>query len=237
MRAPPCTVLVPLVLAACASGEGGCPAYDPPELAADRQVLLDPGADVFRQTAPDTFRVRFATTEGDIIVEAVRAWSPQGVDRFYNLVRQGFYDDAAFFRVIPGFVAQFGMHAVPAVNEAWFDAPLSDEPVAVPNTRYTLTYAKAGENTRTTQLFFNYRDNSEVLDAQGFTPIARVVEGSGVLLLLFGEYGDFPPAGAGPDPQCMMQGGNTYLAERFENLDYIESATIVGGGEDGGSQR
>lgn len=215
--------------AACATAEGGCPAYDRPRLAADRQVLLDPDAPEFRRTAPDTFRVRFETTEGAMVVEVVRAWSPLGADRFHNLVRAGFFDDVAFFRVIPGFVAQFGMHGVPAVNEAWFDAPLPDEPVVASNTRYTLTYAKAGADTRTTQLFFNYRDNSEILDDDGFTPIGRVVEGSAILLSLYGEYGDFPPQGAGPDPQCMMQSGNTYLERHFENLDYIRSATIMEG--------
>lgn len=221
--------LLPLLLTVvgCA-GEGGCPSVEPPALPPDRQVLLDPTGEAFRATAPDTFSVRFETTKGPLVVRVVRSWSPLGADRFYNLVRAGFFEDAAFFRVIPGFVAQFGMHAVPAVNEAWLDAPLPDEPRVMANARYTLVYAQAGENTRTTQLFFNYRDNSEILDGQGFTPIGRVVEGSGVLLSLYGEYGDFPPQGAGPDPRCMMRGGNAYLRDRFRNLDYIDSATVVG---------
>lgn len=215
-----------LAATACTGTENGCPAFEPPELPATQQMLLDPDADVFSAAAPDSFRVRLETTEGDIIVHVVRAWSPLGADRLHALVREGFFDNTAFFRVIPGFVAQFGMKGVPSVDEAWFAAPLPDEPVAVPNSRYTLTYAKAGPDTRTTQLFFNYRDNSEILDDDGFAPIGRVVEGSDVLLRLYGEYGDFPPQGAGPDPQCLMRGGNTYLERRYENLDWIRSATV-----------
>ncbi len=227
MRASPAASAVLIVLLLACGDAGDCPSFEPPRLSPDRQTLLDPGAAAFRQSAPDTFRTRFETTKGDLVFEVVRAWSPAGVDRFYNLVRTGFFDGNAFFRVIPGFVAQFGMHAVPAVNEAWFDSPLQDEPVVVPNARYTLTYAKAGPNTRTTQLFINYRDNSETLDGDGFAPIGRVVDGTDVLLRLYGEYGDFPPHGTGPDPQCMMQGGNTYLERRFERLDYIRQASIV----------
>lgn len=221
------SLLFLLLLLACSGGDGACPDWGPPALAAGHEVLLDPNADAFAGPAPDSFRVRFATTKGDVVVEAVRAWSPLGVDRLYHLVRAGFFEDVAFYRVIPGFVAQFGAHPVPAVNEAWFEAPLPDEPVIMPNVRGTLTYAKGGPNTRTTQLFFNYRDNSEVLDGSGFTPIGRVVEGSGVLLQLYGEYGDFPPAGSGPDFACVMTSGNTYLERRFEHLDYIRSAEIV----------
>jgi peptidyl-prolyl cis-trans isomerase A (cyclophilin A) len=221
-------VLLSLVLAACADAGGEpCGSIRPPELAQDRQVLLDPSAPAFQEIAPDSFRVRFETTKGDIVLHVIRAWSPLGADRFYNLVLAGFFDDVAFFRVIPGFVAQFGMHGVPAVNEAWFGHTISDEPVVVPNERFTLTYAKAGPNTRTTQLFINYRDNSESLDAQGFAPIGRVVEGTDVLLRLHGDYGDFPPAGNGPDTQCIMQGGNRYLERSFDQLDYIRSATVV----------
>jgi peptidyl-prolyl cis-trans isomerase A (cyclophilin A) len=223
----PTFVVLSLVLAACAEGDGTCASIRPPSLDADKQVLLDPAAPAFQETAPDSFQVRFQTTKGDIVTQVTRAWSPLGVDRFYNLVRNGFFDDVAFFRVIPGFVAQFGMHGVPAVNEAWFNHAIQDEPVMVPNERFTLTYAKAGPNTRTTQLFFNYRDNSESLDGQGFAPIGRVVEGTDVLLRLYGEYGDFPPAGSGPDARCIMQGGNRYLEQSFDQIDYIRSATVV----------
>lgn len=223
-------LFVVLLVAACDAGDGGtgaCPAISPPELPDSRQTLLDPANPLFTDMAPDSFRVLFETTKGDIVVDILRAWSPLGADRIHNLVRAGFFEDIAFFRVIPGFVAQFGMHGVPAVNQAWTEHPLADEPVMAPNARYTLTYAMAGPASRTTQLFFNYRDNSQSLDGAGFAPVGRVVEGSDVLLRLYGEYGDFPPQGAGPDPQCMMQGGNEYLERRFENLDYIRSARIV----------
>jgi len=221
-----CVAVAPFAIILSACGDGGCPAVEPPELPPERQALLDPESPAFDETAPDSFRVRLETTRGDVVIRITRAWSPLGADRFYNLVRNGFFDDAAFFRVIPGFVAQFGMHGVPAVNEAWIDQTLEDEPVVVPNARMTLTYAQAGPATRTTQLFINYRDNSETLDAQGFAPIGSVVEGSDVLFRLHGDYGDFPPAGEGPDPGCMMQGGNRYLERDFERLDYIRTATV-----------
>lgn len=219
--------IVTLVLGACGGADGNCPSVHPPQLADDRRILLEPDDPFFSEAAPDTFRVRFTTTQGDVDIEVVRAWSPAGADRFHNLVRAGFFENVAFYRVLPGFVAQFGMHPVPAVNEAWLDAPLPDEPVVYPNQRLTLTYAKAGPNTRTTQLFFNYRDNSEVLDAQGFAPIGIVIAGSDVLLRIHGEYGDFPPLGNAPDMTCMMRGGNAYLERSYERLDYIRSAVII----------
>jgi peptidyl-prolyl cis-trans isomerase A (cyclophilin A) len=215
------------LLLAGACSDGVCPSVRAPRLADERSVLLQPGAPQFTDTAPDSFRVRFETTQGDIELAVYREWSPAGVDRLYNLVRAGYFEDIAFYRVLPGFVAQFGMHPVPAVNEAWLDSPLPDEPVLQRNERGTLTYAKAGPNTRTTQFFINYRDNSEVLDAQGFTPIGRVVEGMDRLLLIYGDYGDFPPLGNAPDMTCMMRGGNAYLERSYERLDYIRSATLI----------
>ena len=220
-------------LAALAAGGGataGCgsgyPRVDLPEPSAERQVLLAPESDAFRATPPDTFVVRFETSEGEFVVQVNRAWAPVGAFRFYNLVRNGYYDGVRFFRVIPGFMAQFGVHGVPAVDDAWADQQLPDDPVLVPNQRGMITYAKAGPNTRTTQLFINYRDNT-TLDGDGFAPFGRVIEGMDVVDRLYGEYGETAPGGSGPDYACLMTGGNAYLARRFERMDSIVSATIV----------
>jgi len=205
---------------------GGCPRDDPPQPTAEQQVLLDPSASAFQAPAPDTFVVRFQTSEGDFLVQVNSAWAPIGAQRFYNLVRNGFYDGVRFFRVIPGFMAQFGVHGVPAINEAWADERLPDDPVLVSNTRGMITYAKAGPDTRTTQVFINYGDNS-FLDADGFAPFGRVIEGMDVVLRLYGEYGETAPDGNGPDYGCMLSGGNAYLARSFERMDSVVSATIV----------
>jgi peptidyl-prolyl cis-trans isomerase A (cyclophilin A) len=205
---------------------GGCPRVDPPEPTAEQQVLLTPGSDAFRATPPDTFVVRFETSAGEFLVQVNRAWAPLGAYRFYNLVRNGYYDGVRFFRVIPGFMAQFGVHGVPAVDEAWADRQIPDDPVLVPNRRGMVTYAKAGPDTRTTQLFINYGDNS-ALDADGFAPFGRVIEGMEVVDRLYGEYGETAPGGNGPDYACLMTGGNAYLARRFERMDTIGRATIV----------
>ena len=188
--------------------------------------LLDPQHPDNKATAPDTFRVRFETTKGTFVVEAVRAWAPNGVDRFYNLVRNGYYNDVAFFRVVANFVAQFGIHGDPAVNAVWRTARIPDDPVVESNRRGYVTFAMAGPNTRTTQLFINFRDNSH-LDGMGFAPIARVVEGMEVVDALYSGYGDGPPNGQGPaQPQIQAQ-GNKYLRESFPQLDYITRASII----------
>lgn len=212
------------LVVACSSGD--CPRVRPPEVSDEQQVLLSPDDPAFAATAPDTFRVVFETTTGPFTIEAVRAWAPLGVDRFYNLVRNGFFEEIALFRVIPGFVAQFGLHGVPAVNDAWMAAPLPDDPVVVSNLRGTLTYAKAGPNSRTTQFFVNYTDNQR-LDTDGFAPIARVVNGMDALLRSHSGYGDFPPNGNAPSLDCMQQGGNNYLRREFNQLDYIQGARII----------
>jgi cyclophilin family peptidyl-prolyl cis-trans isomerase len=213
-----------VVLGACAGGE--CPSVRPPELIDERRVLLQPDDPAFDVTAPDTFRVRFETTTGPFTVEVVRAWAPLGADRFYALVTNGFFEDIALFRVIAGFMAQFGLHGVPAVNDAWRDERLPDDPVVVSNVRGTLAYAKAGPDSRTTQLFINYGTN-ERLDADGFAPIARVVNGMDALLRVYSGYGETAPTGNGPALGCMQQGGNNYLRGEFERMDYIASARIV----------
>jgi peptidyl-prolyl cis-trans isomerase A (cyclophilin A) len=220
------TAAIFAVLGLTSSCGGECGGGAPPEPTEAQQVLLEPASDAFAAPAPDTFVVRFATSEGDFVVQVNRAWAPIGAQRFYSLVRNGYYVGVRFFRVIPGFMAQFGAHGVPAVDEAWLDQQIPDDPVRVPNERGTITFAKAGPDTRTTQLFINYRDNTR-LDADGFAPIGRVIEGMDVVDRLYGEYGETAPGGNGPAHTCMLSLGNRYLERRFERLDSIVSTTIV----------
>lgn len=211
------------LLAGCG---GGCPRVEPPEPGPDQLLLLDPADPGLRETAPDTFRARFETTKGEFVVEAVRAWAPIGVDRFYNLVRNGFYDGGPMFRVVPGFVVQFGVSPIPAIQQVWDTAFIADDSVRQSNTRGTVTFAQAEGNPRTTQLFVNYGDNSP-LDDLGFAPIGRVVDGMGTVLGLYGAYGDFPPAGNAPSYVCLLGGGAAYIERSYPNMDTIERATIV----------
>lgn len=154
------------------------------------------------------------------------AWGTLGATRFYHLVRHGFYDGARFFRVLPGFAAQFGMSGRPAIDSTWASEPLPDEPPRVRTDRGTLSYAMAGPDSRTTQLFFSYRGN-EALDAQGFAPIGRVVDGMEVLYRLHADYGEVAPQGNGPSFGCIASHGNQYLSRRFPALDSITTARIL----------
>src|ERR1051325_9200628 len=165
-------------------------------------------------TAPASFHVRFETSAGAFVVEVTRAWAPPGADRLSELVRQG------FFRVVPGFVVQFGLSGDPAVSARWHAATIPDDPVTQHNTRGTLTFATAGPNTRTTQLFINYRDNIR-LDGMGFAPLGRVVEGMDVVDHIYAGYGERP------DQAQIEARGNAYLAAAFPRLDSITRATIV----------
>lgn len=186
--------------------------------------------DSLAETAPRNFRVRFETTKGEFTVEVDRAWAPHGADRFYNLVTNGYYDGVYFHRVMAGFMAQFGMHGEPQVQVRWAGANIQDDPVAVSNTRGTLTYAQTSRpNSRSTQLFINFRDNPG-LDAQGFAPIGRVVEGMEVVDQLHSGYGDVANSrngGDGPDTRNIGYEGNAYLEENFPELDHIISAALV----------
>jgi peptidyl-prolyl cis-trans isomerase A (cyclophilin A) len=188
--------------------------------------LLQPKSAAMTQTAPATFKVKFATSEGDFVVESQREWAPRGVDRFYNLVKNGYYDDVCFFRVISGFMAQFGIHGDPKVAAAWRPERLQDDPVKQSNKRGYISYAMAGPNTRTTQLFINYGDNSK-LDQMGFAPIARVVEGMDVVDRLYSGYGEGAPSGKGPDQGRLQGEGSAYLTKDFPQLDCIKRASIV----------
>ncbi len=195
------------------------PASAPKAAAPNR--LLNPAA--LTAKAPDTFKVKFDTTKGAVVLELHREWAPKGVDRFYNLTRNGFFSGVRFFRVIPNFMAQFGISGDPAVNEAWEKARLTDDPAnGKSNTRGMLTYGTTGQpNSRGTQLFINYKDNS-YLDKQGFVPIGEVVEGMDVVDMLNSEYG------AGPQNQQsrIVAEGNKFLQANFPKLDYIKTATV-----------
>lgn len=176
--------------------------------------------------APDEFTIEFETTKGTFRAVVRRAWAPQGVDRLHELVSSGFYDDVAFFRVLDGFVAQFGISGEPASGAEWREKPISDDPVEGSNTTGTITFAMAGPDTRTTQLFINLADNTR-LDGMGFAPVAEVTDGMDVVTSLYGGYGEGAPRGNGPDQGSIHANGNTYLRESFPDLDYITKATIV----------
>jgi peptidyl-prolyl cis-trans isomerase A (cyclophilin A) len=192
----------------------------------DESPLLKPQSPIMNRMAPTTFKVRFETSKGDFIVEVQRAWAPQGADRFYNLVKNGFYDGARFFRVISGFMAQFGINGDPKVSALWREQRITDDPVQQSNTRGFISYAMAGPNTRTTQLFINYGDNSR-LDQRGFAPFGRVIEGMEVVEQLYAAYGEGAPQGRGPSQARIQQEGNAYLNGNFPNLDYIKKATLI----------
>jgi peptidyl-prolyl cis-trans isomerase A (cyclophilin A) len=175
---------------------------------------------------PDSFLVAFQTNKGRIVVQAVRAWAPRGVDRFYELVNDKFYDGVKFFRVLPNFMAQFGVSGDPAVNAAWKDRTIRDDSVAQSNLRGFVTFATGGPDTRTTQLFINKKDNKR-LDAMGFAPFGRVVEGMDVVDSLYMGYGEGAPNGDGPIQDRIQGEGNRYLNRYFPKLDSVITARVV----------
>ena len=195
-----------------------------PAPAATNPKLSDPAA--LNETAPETYRARFTTSKGDFVIEVTRAWAPHGADRFYNLVKNGFYDDCRFFRVVFGFMVQFGINGDPAISSVWREARIPDDPVKQSNKRGYVTFATAGPNTRTTQVFINYADKNSGLDGQGFAPFGKVIEGMEIVSKLFSAYGDGAPSGRGPDQNRIQKEGNAYLAKSFDKLDYIKKATI-----------
>lgn len=178
------------------------------------------------ETAPDSFLVAFQTNKGRIVVQSVRSWAPRGVDRFYTLVNGHFYDGVKFFRVLPNFMAQFGISGDPTTTAAWKDRTIGDDPVAQSNLRGYMSFATAGPNTRTTQLFINKRDNRR-LDGMGFAPIAKVVEGIEVVDALYTGYGEGAPEGMGPMQNRIEEQGNAYLNRQFPKLDSIITARVV----------
>jgi peptidyl-prolyl cis-trans isomerase A (cyclophilin A) len=186
-------------------------------------ALSNPAA--LREQAPATYKARFDTSKGAFMVEVVRDWAPNGADRFYNLVKNGFYDNVRFFRVISGFMVQFGINGDPRISAPWREAPIPDDPVKQSNKRGFITYAMAGPNTRTSQVFINFADNNG-LDRQGFSPFGRIISGMNVVDSLNAEYGEGAPRGRGPDQGRIQAEGNTYLARDFGRLDFVKKATI-----------
>jgi peptidyl-prolyl cis-trans isomerase A (cyclophilin A) len=216
----------PAPAAAPAPAPAAAPAATSAPAAAANPALLSPETAVAK--APALYKVRLATTQGDMILEIHRDWAPNGADRFYNLVKIGFFDGCEFFRVVDGFMAQIGIHGDPAVAAKWQNANIPDDPrnPTVSNSRGMVTFATAGPGTRTTQFFISFKDNS-FLDNQGFPPIGKVVEGDAVLDKLYRGYGEGAPQGSGPDQGRIQAEGNAYLKSQFPNLDTIKTARIV----------
>ena len=193
---------------------------------ARRPLLLRPDAPEFRAAAPARSIVRFETSKGIIDIEVTREWAPLGADRFYNLARLGYYDDARFFRVTPGRWIQFGINGDPAIAKAWRDRTFPDDPFRQSNVRGTVAFAFAVPNGRTTQVFFNLRDNSETHDKEPFTPFGRIVAGMEVVDTITSEHGEGPGGIRAGKQDAFFEGGNTYLAKFFPKLDYIVRATV-----------
>lgn len=194
---------------------------------AERGVLLHPDDPFWDARAPDTFRTRVETSKGVFVIEALRAWAPLGVDRFYNLVRAGFFDDSRFFRVVPDFIAQFGIAGDPAVTRIWRDRTFPDDPPHEKNLRGTVAFAMKGPDDRRTQVYINLRDNARI-DGQGFAILGRVAEGMEVVDSLYGGYGETAGGGmrAGHQ-QRLLEEGNAYLDRAFPRLDKILRAEII----------
>jgi peptidyl-prolyl cis-trans isomerase A (cyclophilin A) len=208
------TATVPKTTTTAKPGTTAARAYD--------RALLRPA--LLKEKAPETFQVNFVTTRGEFTVTVTRAWAPIGVDRFYNLVKHHFYDNASVFRVVPGFVAQFGLSAYPPVSAAWQHADIQDDPVTQSNKLGYLTFATAGPNTRTTQIFISLKDNSG-LDRQGFAPFGVVdPPGMKVVNMFYDQYGD----SAGPEQDQIAKQGKPYLDKGWPKLDSIKTATLVG---------
>jgi len=214
VRSPVVMIVLALLSVACAGQRS------------DAQAAASSSGAIQDATAPATFRARFETTAGTFVIEVRRDWAPRGADRFYTLVKSGYYDGVRFFRVISGFMAQFGIHGDPKVSAVWRERTIPDDPVRQSNARGMVTYATAGPGTRTTQIFINYRDNSG-LDGQGFAPFGKVVEGMEVVDRLYAGYGEGAPRGGGPNQGRIQAEGNTYLARDFPKLDYVKRGTIV----------
>lgn len=217
-----------MALPAC--GQESTPAQEPAAREVDKAVISDPAHEKMTQTAPDRYQAHFHTTAGDFVIDVHRDWAPLGADRFYNLVKNGYYDGNRFFRVVPGFVVQWGMHGDPEINQAWREsreARIRDDKVTQSNTRGKVVFATSGPNARTTQLFINYGDNAR-LDAMGFSPFGEVTEGMDIVEKIESKYEQRP------DQMQIHEQGNKYLDARFPDLDHIITATIVEAEEEAG---
>lgn len=205
-----------IILATACKGSDSTPSPDATKV--QKADLKNPAS--MTEKAPASFKVKFSTSKGDFVVQCNREWAPNGADRFYNLVKAGFYDDIRFFRVVDGFMAQFGIHGDPQIAAAWMNANLPDDPVKQTNKRGFLSFATRGANSRTTQMFINFKDNAR-LDGMGFAPFAEVVSGMDVVDKINREYGERPNQGR------IQSEGNAYLKEAFPNLDFVKTARVV----------
>jgi peptidyl-prolyl cis-trans isomerase A (cyclophilin A) len=213
----------PLLLAAAALLLAAC---DKSETTPTPDALLHPDTAAMKRAAPDSFDVAFETGKGQFVVRAYRAWAPNGVDRFHYLVSNGYYDRVKFFRNIPDFMVQFGIHGDPSVHSVWGERGIQDEPVKTSNAMGTVTYAMSSQpNSRTVQLFINKKDNA-FLDAAGFAPFGRVISGMDVVAKLYEGYGEGAPRGVGPEQGRLSAEGNRYLNTYFPQLDSIITARI-----------
>jgi len=176
-----------------------------------------------KAVVPEVFRVRFQTSQGDFLVEANRAWAPRGVDRFHELVRMRYFDEGRFFRVVPGFITQFGVHKDYDIHGRWRNLVILDDPPKEKNLRGTLAFAQSGPNTRAVEIFVNYVDNA-ILDEGHFVPFAKVVEGMDVVDRFYSGYGELRPTGKFIDPGGVEDGANAYLVPRFPKMDFIKKA-------------
>jgi homoserine O-acetyltransferase len=211
-----------LLAGACVHGRGG-----PPTLAQRRAILLDPTSSFWEAHAPRVFDARVETSKGTFVLEIERGWASRGADRFYNLARAGFFDDSRFSRVVPRFIAQFGVPADPAVGAVWRNRGFPDDSVTHSNVRGTIGFAMTGPNTRATQLYISLVDNVR-LDAQGFSPIGRVVEGMAVVDSLYSGYAENSGGGVRAGKQApLFSGGNAYLDREYPKLDRLIRITII----------
>jgi peptidyl-prolyl cis-trans isomerase A (cyclophilin A) len=185
--------------------------------------LGNPGA--LTEEAPAAYKARFDTSKGVFVIDVRREWAPVGADRFFNLVKNGFYDENRFFRVISGFMVQFGINGNPQVSTPWRNAQIKDDPVKQSNKRGFISFATSGPNSRTTQVFINFGDNSR-LDNMGFAAFGQVSSGMNVVDQLYSDYGEGAPGGRGPNQGRIQSEGNAYLTRDFPNLDFVRKATI-----------
>lgn len=207
------------ILLSALLASAGCSGSNPKSEAAKTPTKAGP--------PPEVFKVRFDTSRGPFVMEVHRSWAPYGVDHFYDLLNNKFYDEVRFFRVRPKFVVQFGINGDPSLEELWRQLTIVDDPVKQHNRRGYVSYAKAGPNSRTTQIFINLADNSSQLDTTGFAPFALVTEGMDVVDQLYKGYGEMAPNGPGPDPSKIETQGNQYLIDHYPKLDYIKTARIL----------
>lgn len=222
-----CLALALVLLLAAAAAPAQQTAAKPKSSAPPKTTAQTKTAAQKKDQAPAVYQARFETSKGAFVIEVTRAWAPRGADRFHKLVKSGYYDDCRFFRVIAGFMAQFGINGDPEVNAAWNGATLTDDPVVKSNRRGYVSFAMSGPNSRTTQVFINYDDRNANLDGMGFAPFGRVVQGIEVVDALYSGYGEGAPRGRGPDQGRIQALGNAYLNSRFPKLDYIVKAVIV----------